>query len=167
MTVQEIKTLFAFNSWATNRIFEALEKVAEQDYKRDLKASHGSLHGTMTHLVAAERIWLSRLVGKPETSLVTEQDLPSLGALKTAWEDIASRTARFVGKLDEQKLQTAFEYTTTSGKKFANTHQQILQHLVNHSSYHRGQIAAMMRQVGAEPVSTDLIAFYRHSAQNQ
>jgi uncharacterized damage-inducible protein DinB len=164
MTVQEIKRLFAYNSWATNRIFEALAEVPEGDYKRDLKTSHGSLHGTLTHLVASEKIWLSRLVGKPETMLMTEQEAPSLAALKVIWEDIASRTARFLGRLDEKKLEISFEYLTTGGKRFANTYAQILQHLINHASYHRGQIIAMMRQVGAQPVGTDLIAFFRHTA---
>ncbi len=162
MTIQEIQKLFAYNAWATNRMFEALARIPETDYKRNLKSSHGSLHGTATHLVAAEKIWLSRLVKKPETALMTEQEAPSLQVLKKTWEDIAARTARFVSKLDDNSLESSLEYVTTEGQKFTNSLVQILQHVINHSSYHRGQVASMMRQVGAEPVNTDLITFFRH-----
>ncbi len=165
MTDQEIRKLFAFNAWATNRTFESLMRVPEPDYRRDLKTGFGSLHGTMTHLVAAEKLWLSRLAGKPESSLMSEDDVPSLESLKSLWEDVAARMARFVSRLDGKALAKDLEYTTTEGKRHTNGLQQILQHIVNHGTYHRGQIAAMVRQVGFEPVNTDLIAFYRHSSQ--
>jgi uncharacterized damage-inducible protein DinB len=164
MTVQEIQRLCAFNAWATNRVFEALGRISKDDYRRDLKASFGSLHGTMTHLVAAERLWLSRLTGKPESAMMAEPEVPSLETLKKVWEDAAARTARFVSRLDDRALGKSLEYVTTEGKTHANSVQQILQHVVNHSSYHRGQIASMLRQLGGEPVNTDMIAFFRHTA---
>jgi uncharacterized damage-inducible protein DinB len=165
MTSQEMCKLFAFNAWATNRTFEALARVPEAVYQRDLKTSFGSLHGTMTHLVAAEKLWLSRLVGKPESALAIRHDVPSLESLKSMWEDVAARMARFVGRLDDGALAKDLEYVSTEGKRFTNVLQQILQHIINHSTYHRGQVAAMIRQIGLEPVNTDLITFYRHSAQ--
>ncbi len=165
VTNQEIKVLYAYNAWATNRVFEALAEVPEELCMVDLKASHGGIHGAMTHLIAAEKIWVSRWEGKPEASLLLARDVPSLAALKQIWEDVASRTARFVAKLDDRKLQSSFEYTSTEGKRYTHTYQQTLQHLVNHSTYHRGQIAILMRQVGAQPVATDLIDFYRRTAQ--
>jgi uncharacterized damage-inducible protein DinB len=165
MTPQEIKSLFAYNSWATNRVFESLIKVPEVDYRRDLKSSHGGIHGTLTHLVGAEKIWLSRWIGKPETSLMSEKEVPSLAALKEIWEDVAARTAKFISRLDDEKLLSTFEFTTMQGKTLTHVYQHALQHLVNHSTYHRGQIAALMRQVGAQPIGTDLIAFCRLTAQ--
>ncbi len=167
MTIQEMRILLAYDSWATNRLFEALAAVPEDAYKRDLKTSHGSLHGTLVHIVAAQRIWLSRFAGRPETTRLTPQDAPSLATLKALWEETAAGIARVAAKLDDKKLLSGFEYVATGGKAYNNTYQQILQHLVNHGTYHRGQIASMMRQVGAEPVGTDLIAFYRHTAQPQ
>jgi uncharacterized damage-inducible protein DinB len=164
MTIQEMKKLFAYNAWANNRVFEALSKISETEYLRDLKSSYPSLAATMVHLVGAEKIWLSRLVGKPESSLIGLQDAPTLKDLKSTWEDVAARMARLLAKLDDASLQKEIAYTSTEGAKFSNSNQQILLHVLNHSSYHRGQVAAMMRQVGAEPVNTDLIAFFRHTA---
>ena len=86
MTIEEIKKLLAYNAWANNRVFEALSRVPESEYLRDLKASHASLGGTMVHLVGAEKIWLSRLVGKPDSSRIGLQDAPTLKLLKsTIW----------------------------------------------------------------------------------
>ena len=84
MTIQEMRKLFAFNAWANNRVFETLQDLPESEYKRELKTSFGNLHGTMVHLVAAEKIWLSRLTGKPETALMTDHDTPTLESLKSA-----------------------------------------------------------------------------------
>ncbi len=164
MNIQEIKRLFAYNAWANNRVFESLSRIPDPEYLRDLKSSHGSLAGTMVHLIGVERLWLSRLVGKPESSLMGLQEAPTLKQLKSTWEDVAARMARFLAKLDDKGLQQVVSYMTTEGEKFSNSNEQILQHVVNHSSYHRGQIAAMMRQAGAEPVNTDLIAFFRHTS---
>lgn len=165
MTVREIARLFAYNAWATNRVFEALAALPDIEYRCDLKASHGGLRGTMTHLVAVEKIWLSRLVGKPEPELMQEREAESLAALKEVWQEVATRTARFVSRLDEKVLEKRVEYVTTEGERYLNEVRQILLHMINHSSYHRGQLAALMRQLGHEPVNTDLIAFYRHTAE--
>ncbi len=165
MTIQEIQKLFAYNSWATNRIFDSLAGMPESQYLMDLKASHGGIHGTFTHLVAAEKVWLSRWVGKPESRLMSVEEVPSLARLKVSWEDVAGRTARFLSRLDDRKLQQQFDYASLSGEKQTSTYQQTLLHVVNHSSYHRGQIAALVRQVGGLPVRTDLIEFYRLISQ--
>jgi uncharacterized damage-inducible protein DinB len=165
MTAQGIRFLFAYNSWATNRVFESLIKVPENDYHRDLKSSHRCIHGTLTHLIGAEKIWLSRWIGKPETSMLSGKEVLSLTALKEIWEDVAARTAKFVARLDDEKLLSTFNFTTSQGKTLTHVYQHALQHLVNHSTYHRGQIAALMRQVGAQPIGTDLITFYRLTAQ--
>ena len=165
MTVREIKMLFAYNTWATHRFFESLNQVRAETLLREMLASHGSLQGTLMHLVGAEKIWLSRWIGKPESRGLSEADAPTLPTLKEVWEDVAARTARFIARLDTAKLQASFEYSTLKGTKYTNTLQQTLQHLVNHSSYHRGQLTLLMRQLGLQPVSTDLIEFYRLTAQ--
>ncbi len=166
MTTQDIKLLFAYNSWATNRYFDALESIPKETLVRDTQASHKSLQGTLAHLVGAEKIWLSRWVGKPETKGLSKADAPTLRSLKEIWEDVSARIARFISRLDDAKLQSSFEYANLKGTMYTNTLQQTLQHVVNHSSYHRGQLAVLMRQLGLQPVNTDLIQFYRLTAQS-
>ncbi len=165
MTLQEIKLLHAYDAWANNRVFDAVAGLPADQYLRDLKASHGSIHGTLTHLVAAQKIWLSRFVGKPDASLVTADQVPTLADLRQLWEKVGYDLAQFLGTMTDRKLAETFAMTTTSGKQFTHTYGQAFQHVVNHSSYHRGQVAAMMRQVGGVPPNTDLIRFYRETAR--
>lgn len=161
MNVQEIKLLFAYNSWANNRLFEAAAALSEDQYKRDLQSSHGGIHGTLAHIVGAEKIWLSRWIRKPESTVMTGKDIASLEELKKVWEEVGRRTATFLAGMNDNKLQSTIEIVTTEGKRYTHSYQQMFQHLVNHSSYHRGQITTMLRQLGAKPVGTDMIAFHR------
>jgi uncharacterized damage-inducible protein DinB len=161
MTLQEIKLLFAYNSWANDRIFEALTPLSPEDYFRDLKSSHGGIHGTLTHLVGAEKIWLSRWEGRPDKIMLKAEEITSLADLKSIWEKVGRETAGFVARMSDKKLQDTLAITTSKGEQYSQTYQQMFQHLVNHSTYHRGQIITMMRQIGAKPVLTDLIFFYR------
>jgi uncharacterized damage-inducible protein DinB len=161
MTLQEIKILHAYNSWANNRIFDAVEQLPAAQYTQDLKSSHRSVHGTLTHLVAAEKMWLSRWLGTPDPKYLAPDDFPTIRDLRKVWESIGYETARFLGGLSDRKLQETFTMTTSSGETFTHTYTQAVQHVVDHSSYHRGQIVAMLRQLGVQPPPTGLIRFYR------
>lgn len=164
MTLQEIKTLHAYNSWADNHIFETLEEVPAAQYMKDMKSSHGGLHGTMVHLVGAEKIWLERWQGSPQPFL-SDNALESLAALKKVWEKVGYDTAKWLGAMSDKKLTETFTMKTAAGDTFTHIFWQAFQHLVNHSSYHRGQIVVMLRQIGVKPPATDLIRFYRETVK--
>jgi uncharacterized damage-inducible protein DinB len=162
MTLHEIKTLSAYNAWANSRIFEALEKIAPELYMKDMKSSHGGIHGTLVHLVGAEKVWLERFQGAPQPFL--SQNPPgSLTELKAIWEKVGYDTAKWLGTMTDKRLGETFEMKTLKGDVFVHVFWQAFQHVVNHSSYHRGQIVAMLRQLDVKPVSTDLIQFYRET----
>ena len=163
MTLAEMKILHAYNSWADNRIFDALTALSPEQYVSDMKSSHGGIHGTLVHLVGAEKIWLERWLGTPRAFLTTEQ-VQTLAEVKKAWESVGLETARWLGTLTDKKIQETFTMKTAKGDTFTHVYWQAFQHLVNHSSYHRGQIITMIRQIGGKPVSTDLIQFYRETA---
>lgn len=165
MTLQEIKTLHAFNAWANNKIFNALDEIPTELYFKDMKSSHGSIHGTMTHLVAAEKIWLSRWIGTPETTLMGPGEVPTLKELKTTWERVGHGMAKFLGTMTDRKLQDTFPMSNSRGQAFRHVYWQAIQHVVDHSTYHRGQIITLLRQLGVIPPSTGLITFYRESSR--
>lgn len=165
MTLQQTRMLHAFNSWATNRIFEAVAQLPEEDYVRDMKSSHGSIHATLLHLVGAEKIWLSRWMGTPEASLHAGVQAETLESLRTAWEKVGYETARFLGTMTDTKLQGTFTMTTSRGDTFSHTYWQAFQHVVDHSTYHRGQVVTMLRQLGRVPPATGLISFYRETSK--
>jgi uncharacterized damage-inducible protein DinB len=163
MTLHEIKLLHAYNSWADQRIFDALEMLTNEQYQKDMKTSHGGVHGALTHIVGAEKIWLSRWVGRPDAAILKSTDVSSLPELKKIWEKVGYETAKFLGGLTDKKLQETFSITTSKGETYTHVYWHAIQHMVNHSTYHRGQIVAMLRQLGVQPPRTDLILFYRES----
>jgi uncharacterized damage-inducible protein DinB len=165
MTLQEIKLLFAYDNWANERIFEAVSALSEADYTRDLKSSHGGVQGTLTHIVATDKIWLSRWVGNPEMQLMAVSEAPTLADLKDVWEDVARRTAKFLGALNDKKVLETFSWTSPKGDCLTHVYAHAFQHVVNHSTYHRGQITSFLRQLGAKPAGTDLITFYRQTSR--
>jgi uncharacterized damage-inducible protein DinB len=165
MTLREAKLLLAFNAWATQKIFDALAPLLPEQFTRDMKASHGSIHGTLTHLVAAEKMWLSRWVGKPDAAMVKPGDVPGLADLKAVWEKTGLGTAQWLGALTDARLQETFTMTTVKGTTHTHTFAQALQHVVDHGTYHRGQIITLLRQIGVTPPSTGLIGFFRETAK--
>ena len=165
MTLSEIKLLHAYNSWANNRIFDGAAQLPTEQYKQDMKSSHGGIHGTLTHIVGAEKIWTSRLVGTQEMTVLKGADVDSLAELKSIWEKVGFETAKFLGTMTDKKLGETFTMKTTEGKTYTNVYWQAFQHVVNHSTYHRGQIITMMRQLGVKPPGSDLIVFYRETGK--
>jgi uncharacterized damage-inducible protein DinB len=165
MTLQELKLLHAFNSWATQKIFDTLAAVPPEVVRADLKASHGSIFGTLTHLVAAEKIWLSRWVGRPDRKMLTPEEAADLPALKKIWEEVGYETARWLGTMTDKRVQETFSMTNVRGETLTPILWQAFQHVVDHSTYHRGQIITLLRQSGITPPATSLILFYRETAK--
>jgi uncharacterized damage-inducible protein DinB len=161
MTLKDITELFEYNLWANNRLFEAAAQLPPEQYLQDYKSSHGGIHGTLTHIVAAQKIWVSRWKGAPEETLLQTKDVASLLDLISIWERVSSDTAGVLKSMTDERLQETITMTTTTGKQFTHTYQEMMQHLINHSSTHRGQVATMIRQLGIRPPTIDLIAYYR------
>lgn len=160
MTLQETKTLHAYNAWANNRIFDAVISLPGEQYTKDMKSSHSGIHGTLTHIVGAEKIWLERFTGSVQPFLKAAE-ISNVAELKKIWEKTGYETAKWLSMMGDKKLNEVFEMKTLKGDVYKHVYWQAFQHVVNHSSYHRGQIITMLRQIDAKPVSTDLILFYR------
>jgi uncharacterized damage-inducible protein DinB len=165
MTLQEAKLLHAYNSWATERIFQAVATLTPEQVNRDLKSSHGSIYGTLLHLVGGQKIWLSRWVGKPDASVLAASAAPTVESLKKVWEKVGLETAQWLATMSDKRLQDSFTMTTTSGETYRHIFAQAFQHVVDHGTYHRGQIVTMLRQTGVTPPNTGMITFYRETAK--
>jgi len=161
MTVAEVRELFAYNAWANRRCFAALEPLPVEAYVRDLKSSHGGLHGTLCHIVWAEQLWLNRWLGKANPAVPQGRDLVTLAAARTRWEAIESERATFLAGLTERRLDETVAVKPSTGGEYRHTFREMFRHAIDHSSYHRGQLVTLLRQVGATPPGTGLIVFYR------
>ena len=161
MTTADFKTLFKFNSWANARTIQAVDSLPEEQLYVDLKNSFGSIHGTLVHLCGAEDIWLQRLNGADPGVFMKKELYPTYSSVKTKWNEMEAGWSKYLSQLTEEQLAQTLTFHNLKGEKVTQIVWQALQHLVNHSTYHRGQITTMIRQSGGTPIGTDLIAFYR------
>jgi uncharacterized damage-inducible protein DinB len=153
----------AYNRWANARLYQAALALSDTDYRRDVGAFFKSMHGTLNHLLVADRIWLKRLTGEGDhparLDAIIHDDRRAL-ALARADED--DRIVRYVASLDDALLDGLQEYKTTSGKPFTQKRSHILAHLFNHQTHHRGQAHTILSIcTGREPPPLDLLPFQR------
>jgi uncharacterized damage-inducible protein DinB len=147
MTVLEhIRNLFSYDEWANREVLGSLQS---------LEAPPARSVNLLAHIVSAERLWLERLLAEKQTlpvwpAIALEQCAVELDKLPGRWES-------YLTSLGETGLSGAITYKNTKGEVFTSKQQDILLHVVMHSVYHRGQIAADMRAAGFTPPSTDFI----------
>jgi uncharacterized damage-inducible protein DinB len=165
MTLAEIQLLWAFNIWAEGLIFDTVARLSSEQYRRDLHSSHGGILGTLAHIISAEQGWLERWTGDRQLQQSSLQDVTSVDELRVHWQRLGEQMQQFLGTLSEAKLQEPLVVTTSQGGQFSNPYWQMIQHVVDHSSYHRGQIVTMLRQIGMTPPNTGMIRFYRETIQ--
>jgi uncharacterized damage-inducible protein DinB len=159
--IGEIHELFEFNRWANQRMLDAVAALSVEQFTRDLKSSFPSVRDTLVHLVGADWIWLSRWLGTSPASMPGDWDMSTLEAIRARWAQIEHERTALLERLTPEALHSMLAYRTIRGDPFANPLWQLLRHVVNHSTYHRGQITTMLRQLGMPAVSTDLVLFYR------
>lgn len=160
MDVERIRALYEFNRWASVAVLDAVSALPPEEWTRDLKNSFPSVRDTLVHILWAEWIWLRRWKGVSPKSVFDPTEFATVDLLRTKWLEVEHEQASFVTGLNEESLKTVIEYVNTRGESYAYPLWQMLQHVVNHSTYHRGQITMMLRQLGGTPVATDFLVFY-------
>ena len=163
MTLRELRTLFNYDKWATDKLLEEVARLPEEQYVKDLGSSHGGIRGTLVHIFAADRIWLERWKGNSPARLVGEEQVPTLLFLMDQWTALRRELDELLNSLSDEKIQARLGYRTTEGTAQTQPLYQQMQHRINHSTYHRGQVVTFLRQLGCKPPSTDLILFYRRA----
>ncbi|MCL5020670.1 MAG: DinB family protein [Bacteroidetes bacterium] len=160
MNRDDLLELFEYNQWAKVRLLDSLAQVKQEDFSKDLHSSHGGIQGTLFHMVNAENIWLSRLEGNQVTPLDASQ-LKSVEDFRKAWDDLDKRMTGVLAGVNDSQLQAMMGYQDSRGNKYRHPKQWAFNQIFNHFTYHRGQIVALQRELGYQPVNTDLIGFYR------
>ena len=167
MNLQDLRTMLDYHYWARDRLLDALEPLTAEQFTRDLGSSFKSIHETVAHIYAAEWAWYSRWQGQPPAALLPADQFPDVASIRQAWTAHEVKMRAYVDGLGEDGVLKELDYTLLSGHSGRNALWQMLQHVVNHASYHRGQVTTMLRQIGATPAkSMDMIAFYRLQAKS-
>lgn len=152
-----------YNAWANGRLYRMAQALPEDLYRKDVGVYFKSLHGTLNHLLTADRIWMRRLTGAGDhpdrLNAIVFDDLPALSAARRE-ED--QRIIRFVQGLDESAFGKILDYKTLNGTPQRQRRSEVLAHFFNHQTHHRGQAHAVLTILGVdEPEPLDLLIMQR------
>jgi uncharacterized damage-inducible protein DinB len=162
MTFAYLQTMLDYHYWARDIILDAVTEVPRDKFTAPVTSSFGSLRDTVAHIYAADWIWFQRWTGQTPKTLIAYDQFPDPTSIRTAWKDLETSTRQFVDNLGEAGVNKAFSYTLLSGAPDTAPFWEMLVHVVNHATYHRGQVTTLMRQMGMHPPKpTDMIAFFR------
>ena len=165
MVLAEARALVDYHYWARDRLLDAVAKLTPDQYSERIESSFPSIRETLVHLWAAESVWVARWDGEAPTALPDGREMTDLRALRDAWLALERRLRGVLARLGEHGVGSPLEYRGFDGQPRKEPFAPMLQHVVNHGSYHRGQITMMLRQLGLPPAKQmDLIAFYREFA---
>ncbi len=159
MTLRDFSDLYAFTEWANDRTLTSAETLDEDRWARDLGGSFPTLGGTLAHLVGAEWAWLRRWQGVSPTARPSWVDAPAPSALRAALTEVEAERRVFLVGLEEADLVCPLTYTFFNGTTATQPLGNLLFHVANHSTYHRGQAASMLRRLGAPPPPTDYLVY--------
>ena len=164
MTSEYLRQLLGFHYWARDRVMVAAGTLSAEQYARPMGNSFSSIRDTLNHIYLAEWIWHSRLNGVSPTSMPSD-DLPDLMTLRARWAEMEGKVRAYIDEAGEAGLRRVIKYRLMNGTESSSMLFQIMAHVVNHATYHRGQVTTLLRQLGAAPAkSTDMITYFRETA---
>ena len=155
--------LARYNAWANERLYAAAAGMGES-IKKETGAFFGSMHGTLSHILVADRIWMHRFTGSGETyDQLDAQPYPTLAALEEAREKEDRRILDWTSTLDDAALTGTFTYARVSepGAPITQRLAPALTHMFNHQTHHRGQAHTILTTLGFEAPAMDMIFFSR------
>ena len=165
MNIQDARALINYNYWARDRVLDAVDALSDEQFTSTVTSSFGSARDTLVHVLSAESVWLSRWKGEVRSGMLSASDYPTRASVRKAWQEEEGKMRAFFETMTDEGLTRVIDYKAFNGEPYSNPLFQMLQHVVNHGSYHRGQVTTLLRQLGvAPPKPLDLIFFYRETA---
>lgn len=166
MSVEELRQFLSYHYWALDRILDATGRLSEEDLLRDVGSSFKSVRDTLVHLYSAEWVWCSRWHGASPSATIPADTFVDVATLRHAWKEQETSVWAAFEEFARDDVDRAIEYRDLKGNPWRQSFAELVRHVVNHGTYHRGQITTMLRQLGATPPkSMDLITFYRERGQ--
>jgi uncharacterized damage-inducible protein DinB len=166
MDVAYFRQLASYNTWANERIYAAAAELSDAERKAKRPSFFGSIHATLNHILVADRIWLSRLTAKPGGTLVSKpaeitglnQELyENFDELRAARVKEDARIATVIGRYTDADLTIKLDYANMAGEERHTPMAQVLAHVFNHQTHHRGQVHGLLSHTQIAPPSLDMI----------
>jgi uncharacterized damage-inducible protein DinB len=161
MFVNSLRVHLSYSSWASNRLVGASSTLSPKELTRDFATADHNVLGTLAHIYDADRIWLGRVEESPMRPVDTFEVGTDLEALRRDWEALCERWRLWGNAQSEESIYRYIPYTNSRGDAYTTPVWQIVLHVVNHGSHHRGQVSGFLRAMGYVPPSLDLTTFYR------
>lgn len=161
MRLADVRSLFDYNEWANERIFSAASRLDPDTFTTPRGSSFSSIRDTAAHIATSEWVWLRRWSGESPAGSPDWGSLLGASALAEQLHQVETERHALLSSLTEADLQAPLTYRNLKGEEFRQPLVDQMTHVVNHSTYHRGQIATLFRQAGASAPATDLIVFKR------
>lgn len=149
-----------YTAWASGLLLDAVGRLSAEELTRDFKTSDRSVLDTLVHVFAADRIWLSRIHENPRTSFVDDTDR-DLRVLQGEWPALHEQWKAWAAGLTDNSVNEVLSYKDIKGNPYKRPLWQIVLHVVNHATHHRGQVSGFVRALGHTPPALDLIYYYR------
>ena len=153
-----------YNIWASRRLLHAVSGLSPEELSRDFGTADKTILGTLAHLYAAEKNWLARMQEGTAAVQHRKREDNQLESLRQKWIETQDNWKTWVNQLPSEAPDQVMEYLDLQGRRWAQPLWQMIWHVVNHSTHHRGQVSGFLRASGKTPPSLDFIAFIRESA---
>lgn len=152
----------AYNLWANKAMTEAILEMDEQLHQQIVKSSFPNLYATVLHMWDAESAWWQRMEGHTKIMIPSRQFNPTMKEAINGLLQQSTDWKQWADQCTEEELKREFDYKNIKGQPFRSAVWQVVQHLFNHGTYHRGQLVTMMRELGATEIpQTDFIHYMR------
>ncbi len=156
-----LRDLFDYNYWARDRQLGACAALNEEQFLRPMGNSFSSVRDTLAHLIFAEWVWLERWLGRSPTPAdrqqVAPEKFPTLDSIRERWSALEGNMCSYLARLDERALERPLTYRNWRGEVCTYPLGETIFHVVNHQTYHRGQVTTLLRQLGAEAPAVDYL----------
>jgi uncharacterized damage-inducible protein DinB len=159
-TTDYFQRLSQYNTWMNERLFEVCSEIPDAVRKEDRGAFFGSIHGTLNHILLADKVWLGRFLHQPvEYSSLAQELFADFEPLRQERQKTDQEISAWVDSLTEEQLAEPLKFTSmVKRQECVYPLWHAATHFFNHQTHHRGQVTTLLSQCGYDPGVTDLLA---------
>lgn len=155
-----LQTLYAYNYWANHRYIAAAEGLSQEQFTQQHGHSWESVQGVMVHMMSSERMWPMRWKGEGPITFLKLEDFPSAAAVREYWVDVEKNMRGFLALQSEQSLMGDITYKNPKGQTYTLPLWQMMAHVPNHNTHHRGELAAMLALMNAPHPEDEVVQYF-------
>jgi uncharacterized damage-inducible protein DinB len=165
VSADTLRLHLAYSAWASQRLLDAASQLTPDELECNFDTADKSVLGTLAHIFAGDRVWLARFEGTTRATLLDPEDR-HLETLQKEWRALHDRWMRWAESLTDDGALAPLSYVDFRGNPWEQPAWQIVLHVVNHGTHHRGQVIGFLRSMGHTPPPVDLHVYHR-SIDNQ